>query len=46
MITSRIGQKHHAHAIELGADHYRSKPCSEEELLGLVGRYLEQGAPV
>ncbi|MCF8168910.1 MAG: response regulator, partial [Rhodoferax sp.] len=39
MITSRIAEKHHQHAKELGVDHYLGKPYSEDELLGLVRDY-------
>ena len=39
MITSRIAQKHRDYAVELGVNHYLGKPYSEEELLGLIGRY-------
>jgi len=47
MITSRIAQKHRDYAAELGVDHYLGKPYSEEELLGLIGRYcaVAQVAP-
>jgi chemosensory pili system protein ChpA (sensor histidine kinase/response regulator) len=40
MITSRIAQKHRDHAAELGVDHYLGKPYSEDDLLGLVARYV------
>jgi len=40
MITSRIAQKHHDYAIELGVDHYLGKPYSEDLLLSLVARYV------
>jgi chemosensory pili system protein ChpA (sensor histidine kinase/response regulator) len=40
MITSRIAQKHRDHAAALGVDHYLGKPYSEEDLLALIGRYL------
>jgi chemosensory pili system protein ChpA (sensor histidine kinase/response regulator) len=39
MITSRIAQKHRDYAAELGVNHYLGKPYSEEDLLGLLGRY-------
>ncbi len=45
MITSRIAQKHHDYAIELGVDHYLGKPYSEELLLSLVARYAGAGRP-
>lgn len=39
MITSRIAEKHHEHALELGVNHYLGKPYSEEQLLALVHDY-------
>ena len=39
MITSRIAQKHHDYAVQLGVDHYLGKPYSEDLLLSLVARY-------
>lgn len=42
MITSRIAQKHHDYANELGVNYYLGKPYVEEELLGLVRRYVSQ----
>ncbi|MEO7160189.1 MAG: response regulator, partial [Polaromonas sp.] len=39
MITSRIAEKHHVHAMELGVNHYLGKPYSEDELLRLVRQY-------
>jgi chemosensory pili system protein ChpA (sensor histidine kinase/response regulator) len=44
MITSRIAQKHRDYAAELGVNHYLGKPYSEEELLALVGRYVQAAA--
>ncbi len=44
MITSRIAQKHRDYAAELGVNHYLGKPYSEEELLSLVGRYVQEAA--
>ena len=44
MITSRIAQKHRDHAAQLGANHYLGKPYSEDELLGLLGRYVPAAA--
>ncbi len=46
MITSRIAEKHHEHAMELGVDHYLGKPYSEEELMSLVRRYCVEEAAV
>ena len=45
MITSRIAQKHRDYAATLGVDHYLGKPYSEEELLGLVARYVSADIP-
>jgi chemosensory pili system protein ChpA (sensor histidine kinase/response regulator) len=42
MITSRIAQKHRDYAAQLGVNHYLGKPYSEEELLSLVGRYVQE----
>jgi len=36
MITSRVGDKHRARAIELGVDHYLGKPYQESDLLSAV----------
>jgi chemosensory pili system protein ChpA (sensor histidine kinase/response regulator) len=44
MITSRIAQKHRDYAAELGVNHYLGKPYSEEELLALVGHYVQEAA--
>jgi chemosensory pili system protein ChpA (sensor histidine kinase/response regulator) len=44
MITSRIAQKHRDYAAQLGVNHYLGKPYSEEELLSLVGRYVQAAA--
>ncbi len=44
MITSRIAQKHRDYAAQLGVNHYLGKPYSEEELLSLVGRYVQEAA--
>jgi chemosensory pili system protein ChpA (sensor histidine kinase/response regulator) len=44
MITSRIAQKHRDYAAQLGANHYLGKPYSEEELLALVARYVQEAA--
>lgn len=40
MITSRIAQKHHDYAKELGVNHYLGKPYDEERLLQLVKNYV------
>jgi chemosensory pili system protein ChpA (sensor histidine kinase/response regulator) len=46
MITSRVGEKHRARAIELGVDDYLGKPYQEAQLLEaiepLVSRRREQ----
>ncbi len=42
MITSRIAQKHHDHATELGVNHYLGKPYAEEELLALIRSYCPE----
>ncbi|MEO5661442.1 MAG: Hpt domain-containing protein [Polaromonas sp.] len=39
MITSRIAEKHHEHAMELGVNEYLGKPYAEDELLRLVRQY-------
>jgi len=48
MITSRTGQKHRDHAMELGVNKYMGKPYQEEallenihELIGIVPRAIE-----
>ena len=47
MITSRVGEKHRARAIELGVDDYLGKPYQENQLLDaiepLVARRREAG---
>jgi chemosensory pili system protein ChpA (sensor histidine kinase/response regulator) len=43
-ITSRMAEKHREHARELGVNHYLGKPYSEEELLGLIRRYVREAA--
>ena len=48
MITSRVGQKHRARAIESGVDDYLGKPYQENQLLAaiesLVGSERERGS--
>ena len=44
MITSRIAQKHRDYAAQLGVNHYLGKPYSEEDLLALVGHYVQEAA--
>lgn len=41
MITSRIAQKHHDYANELGVNRYLGKPYVEDELLELVRHYAK-----
>jgi chemosensory pili system protein ChpA (sensor histidine kinase/response regulator) len=36
MVTSRVGEKHRARAIELGVDDYLGKPYQESQLLDAV----------
>ena len=40
MITSRTAERHREHAMKLGATAYLGKPFVEEELLGLLTRWL------
>ena len=40
MITSRLAEKHREYAMKVGANHYLGKPYDEEELLGLLKRYI------
>ncbi len=42
MITSRVGEKHRARAIELGVDDYLGKPYQEAELLDAIGPLVER----
>jgi chemosensory pili system protein ChpA (sensor histidine kinase/response regulator) len=36
MVTSRVGDKHRARAIELGVDDYLGKPYQESQLLDAI----------
>ncbi len=36
MITSRVGEKHRARAIEIGVDDYLGKPYQEAQLLEAI----------
>ena len=42
MVTSRVGDKHRARAIELGVNDYLGKPYQDSELLEAMGRLLEE----
>jgi len=42
MITSRVGDKHRARAIELGVNDYVGKPYQDAELLEAIRRQLEE----
>jgi chemosensory pili system protein ChpA (sensor histidine kinase/response regulator) len=42
MVTSRVGDKHRARAIELGVNDYLGKPYQDSALLDAVGRLLEE----
>ena len=41
MVTSRVGDKHRARAIELGVDDYLGKPYQDSQLLDAIARLLE-----
>ena len=41
MITSRVGDKHRARAIEVGVDDYLGKPFQDSQLLDAIKRLLE-----
>jgi chemosensory pili system protein ChpA (sensor histidine kinase/response regulator) len=42
MITSRVGDKHRARAIELGVNDYLGKPFQDAALLEAISRQLEE----
>ena len=42
MITSRVGDKHRARAIEIGVNDYLGKPYQDEKLLEAIQRLLEE----
>jgi chemosensory pili system protein ChpA (sensor histidine kinase/response regulator) len=42
MVTSRVGDKHRARAIELGVNDYLGKPFQDAALLESIGRLLEE----
>ena len=42
MITSRVGDKHRARAIELGVNDYLGKPYQDSQLLEAIRRQLKE----
>jgi chemosensory pili system protein ChpA (sensor histidine kinase/response regulator) len=42
MITSRVGDKHRARAIEIGVNDYLGKPYQDDKLLEAIQRLLEE----
>jgi chemosensory pili system protein ChpA (sensor histidine kinase/response regulator) len=42
MVTSRVGDKHRARAIELGVNDYLGKPYQDAALLEAISRLLEE----
>ena len=44
MITSRVGEKHRARAIEIGVDEYLGKPYQESQLLEAIEPLVERNA--
>jgi len=42
MITSRVGDKHRARAIEIGVNDYLGKPYQDAKLLDAITRLLEE----
>jgi chemosensory pili system protein ChpA (sensor histidine kinase/response regulator) len=42
MITSRVGDKHRARAIEIGVNDYLGKPYQDSQLLDAIQRLLEE----
>ena len=42
MITSRVGDKHRARAIELGVNDYLGKPYQDSQLLDAIRRQLDE----
>jgi len=43
MITSRVGEKHRARALELGVDEYLGKPYQESQLLEAIAPLVGEG---
>jgi chemosensory pili system protein ChpA (sensor histidine kinase/response regulator) len=44
MITSRVGEKHRARAMEIGVDEYLGKPYQESQLLEAIAPLVARGA--
>jgi chemosensory pili system protein ChpA (sensor histidine kinase/response regulator) len=44
MITSRTAEKHRSVAFDVGVNEYLGKPYQEDELLGLIKRYMAERA--
>ncbi len=42
MITSRVGEKHRARAMELGVDEYLGKPYQESQLLEAIAPLVDR----
>ena len=42
MITSRVGDKHRARAIELGVNDYLGKPYTDSQLLEAIQRQFDE----
>jgi chemosensory pili system protein ChpA (sensor histidine kinase/response regulator) len=42
MVTSRVGEKHRARAIELGVNDYLGKPYQESQLLDAIAPLVAQ----
>jgi chemosensory pili system protein ChpA (sensor histidine kinase/response regulator) len=42
MITSRVGEKHRARAVEIGVDEYLGKPYQESQLLEAIAPLVER----
>jgi len=42
MITSRVGDKHRARAIEIGVNDYLGKPYQDAQLLDAIERLLDE----
>jgi len=42
MITSRVGEKHRARAIEIGVNDYLGKPYQDAQLLDAIARLLAE----